>query len=171
MRIGFAKENITPPLGSPLAGYEKPRPATTVLDGLELNAVAFSQGENKAVLIACDLIYVMEESATRIRTLISEATGLSPECVFIHGLHQHTSVRIGNKPHLTNEGIEDEAYLSILFRKFCDVTLLALSDLAPAKMEAGEKEAPSMPMEDTVFVMKFMDDLRGQWGMVYPQER
>lgn len=40
-----------------------------------------------------------------------------------------------------------------------------------AAMAAGKTEAPSMPMEDTVYVMEFMDNLRRQWGMVYPQER
>lgn len=35
----------------------------------------------------------------------------------------------------------------------------------------GKTEAQSMPMEDTIYVMEFMDDLRKQWGMVYPQEK
>ena len=40
-----------------------------------------------------------------------------------------------------------------------------------AALAAGKTEAPSMPMEDTVYVMEFMDNLRKQWGMVYPQEK
>ena len=35
----------------------------------------------------------------------------------------------------------------------------------------GRTESWSMPMEDTVYMMEFMDSLRKQWGMVYPQER
>ena len=35
----------------------------------------------------------------------------------------------------------------------------------------GKKEADSMPMADTVYVMEFMDALRKQWGMAYPQEQ
>lgn len=38
-------------------------------------------------------------------------------------------------------------------------------------LPAGSLESDSMPMEDTIYVMEFMDALRGQWGMVYPQER
>ena len=38
-------------------------------------------------------------------------------------------------------------------------------------LAAGKTEAPSMPMDDTVFVMDFMDSLRRQWGLVYPQEQ
>ena len=40
-----------------------------------------------------------------------------------------------------------------------------------AALAEGKTEAPSMSMDDTVFVMEFMDDLRKQWGMVYPQEK
>ena len=35
----------------------------------------------------------------------------------------------------------------------------------------GRTESWSMPMEDTVYMMEFMDSLRKQWGMVYPQEQ
>ncbi len=38
-------------------------------------------------------------------------------------------------------------------------------------IEEGKKEADSMPMMETVFVMKFMDSLREKWGMVYPREK
>ena len=40
-----------------------------------------------------------------------------------------------------------------------------------AALAEGKTEAPSMPMDDTVCVMAFMDNLRKQWGMVYPQEQ
>ena len=35
----------------------------------------------------------------------------------------------------------------------------------------GKLEADSMPMEDTVHVMEFMDSLRKSWNMVYPKEQ
>lgn len=35
----------------------------------------------------------------------------------------------------------------------------------------GKTESESMPMADTIYVMEFMDNLRRQWGMVYPQEK
>lgn len=42
---------------------------------------------------------------------------------------------------------------------------------AAACIASGKKEAGSMPMEDTIAVMAFMDALRQQWGMVYPREK
>lgn len=35
-------------------------------------------------------------------------------------------------------------------------------------LEEGEKESCSMPLSDTVSVMELMDELRAQWGLVYP---
>ena len=38
-------------------------------------------------------------------------------------------------------------------------------------LKEGRTESWSMPLEDTVYMMEFMDSLRKQWGMIYPQER
>ena len=38
-------------------------------------------------------------------------------------------------------------------------------------VRAGERESRSMPLADSVTVMKIMDQLRGQWGLVYPKEQ
>ena len=37
-------------------------------------------------------------------------------------------------------------------------------------IRTGLTESTSMPMDDTVYVMEFMDNLRKHWGMKYPQE-
>ena len=37
-------------------------------------------------------------------------------------------------------------------------------------LAAGRTESWSMPLADSVYMMEFMDSLRKQWGMVYPQE-
>ena len=38
-------------------------------------------------------------------------------------------------------------------------------------VKEGRYESWSMPLEDSVYMMEFMDNIRKQWGMVYPQER
>ena len=37
-------------------------------------------------------------------------------------------------------------------------------------IEAGELECPEMPHEETLRMMNWMDQLRGQWGMKFPME-
>ena len=51
LKAGFGRIDITPPLGVSVQGYYEKRLADGILDPLELNCVAFSDGENKAVLI------------------------------------------------------------------------------------------------------------------------
>ena len=46
LQAGFARVDVTPPLGNPLAGYFNRREADGVLDPIELNALAVSDGEN-----------------------------------------------------------------------------------------------------------------------------
>lgn len=35
----------------------------------------------------------------------------------------------------------------------------------------GRLESESMPLDDSIFVMEQMDEIRRQWGLVYPQEK
>ena len=38
-------------------------------------------------------------------------------------------------------------------------------------IEGGKGEPDSMPLEESIRVMEFMDSLRAKWGIVYPQEK
>ena len=38
-------------------------------------------------------------------------------------------------------------------------------------IQKGERECPSMPHEETLRVLRIMDGLREDWGLVYPQEK
>ena len=141
-QVGFARVDITPPLGSPLAGYGYKRISDHILDPIELNCVAFSDGENTAVLITEDLLYVMENVATPLRARIAKCCGIPADHVFMQGLHQHTSLRIGTRPHVWGPGFDDKAYLDVLYRKFCDVASLAIADLKDAEMLQAETQTP-----------------------------
>ena len=50
LQAGFGRVNVTPMLGIGIGGYFKPRYAEGILDELEINALALSCGEEKAVL-------------------------------------------------------------------------------------------------------------------------
>ena len=53
---GFASVKVTPPMGNPIPGYYHKRYSEGFLTDLYLRATAFSDGENKAVIFACDAI-------------------------------------------------------------------------------------------------------------------
>ena len=139
LKAGFARLDITPPLGSPMAGYFADRRAEGILDPIELVALALSDGENTAVYITGDLLYVRKNAADPIRQGVADACGLPLENVFIQGLHQHTSLRIGGKPgQLSN--MEDAAYLDVLYRQYRDIAKMAIDDMSDAVVSIAEKE-------------------------------
>lgn len=138
---GFARVDVTPPLGNPLAGYFTEREADGILDPIELNALAVSDGEKTVLVITADFIYVTESAATPIRQSIFEATGIPANCIFVHGLHQHTTIRLGNRnnPSMAH-AVKDKAYLDVVFRKFVDVAKMAIADMAEATIHTAEAE-------------------------------
>ena len=56
LRLGTAAVKITPPLGTPMAGYYLQRGSQGVLDDLYAKAVVLDDGKTMAALVACDLI-------------------------------------------------------------------------------------------------------------------
>ena len=151
-QVGFARVDVTPPLGNPLAGYFVERRADGMLDPIELNAMAAGDGANTVVVITGDFLYVAESAATPIREMISRATTIPVNHIMIHGLHQHTSVRIGNRSVIPMEHtVTDTSYLDLLYRKFCDVAKMAVDDMAEATMWTAQKETA----EPISFIRRF----------------
>ena len=147
LQVGFGRLEITPPLGCPLDGYFRDRYAKGVLDALEVNAIAFSDGENRAVMIAADLLGVDMADVKVIKRLITERLGLAEDHVFISALHQHTSLFL---KHQQRRNLP-ETYADVLYRKFADVAKLALDDLADATMYSGAREVA----EPIAFVRRY----------------
>ena len=56
LSAGFSRVDITPPLGTAMTGYFKERRAKKVLDPLQINCVAFSDGKAKALVMVVDTI-------------------------------------------------------------------------------------------------------------------
>lgn len=147
LKIGFARLDMTPPLGVPMAGYFFERLAEGVLDPLYLNAVAFSDGENAAVVMTCDLEGIASVTMDQWLPQIAETVGLPKEALFIACTHTHTG------PHLAGNtlGKYDEQYDAWLLRRMCDTITMALRDCRPLKeMQVYEGILP-----DTTYVRRF----------------
>ena len=89
LQAGYASVNITPPFGIPLAGYFLERPMDGVLDELEVCALALSDGENKAVIMACDLLGIRAVDLNPVRQAIAERLNMAVEGVLIACTHTH----------------------------------------------------------------------------------
>lgn len=157
LKAGFARVDITPPLGTPIAGYFYERFTKGVLDPLELNALALSDGETTAVVIACDIIGIKSRIATILREKIAARTGVAADHIMISCLHQHTSFVLHNDPppySADMNTVDDIAYLDLLHRKFADVAQMAIDDMADAVAETAAAETAEKISFVRRYVMK-----------------
>ena len=145
MQVGFARVNITPSRGIPVVGYYEKRYASAVLDELEINAVAVASGEEKALLIAMDVLDGGSTAYMReCREKISAATGVPVPAVFIHSTHTHTGPSLdpaddeGEKADMVRE------YCAFVAKRLVDVSEAAIEDLKEAQMSCGMGKAPNI---------------------------
>lgn len=150
LKAGFSRVDITPPLGTYLAGYYEERYATGALEPIELNTIALSDGKTTAVIIISDLQGLRRAWADPIREKVARETGLDISCVSVTALHQHTSYAL--RPGEKNNVIKDHAFLDVLYRKFVDAAKMAINDLADCVISTGEKETS----EPVAFIRRYL---------------
>ena len=150
-QAGFSRLDVTPPLGAELSGYFHIRYAKGVLDPIYLNTLALQDDKTTVILMALDFIGIRLPFIKKLKQRISKRTGVPEDNVIIAALHQHTSCRIdqGSLSDLT-----DETYKDVLFRKMEDGAVMAIEDLAEAKLFSGEKETA----EPISFVRRYVSD-------------
>ena len=142
-KAGFGRVDITPPLGTTIVGYFEERHAKGLLDNLEANALAVSDGERTAVLIATDLLGI--EGVTfnaSLRQRIAASAGVPEEAVYVHSTHTHTGPGAG-KTDAGRTGLFDgtDFYNELLAYRLADVARMAVCDLSPATLAIGRAEA------------------------------
>jgi len=118
---GFARLDITPPLGVAIPGSWKKRVGVGVLDPLFVNAVAFGSDDGYAVMMSLDLLGLYGSFARSLPEKVAEAVGLPKEAVFICCTHTHTSPSLGS----------DTQYDEWLARRLCDAAAIAIRERKP----------------------------------------
>ena len=137
---GYAKTDITPPLGVFMPGYYKDRRAKEILDPLEVVCVAFSDGKTKAVVMQLDTEAVSDYVADDMRDAVVKATGLDRNAIILHASHTHDGGHLAMKQKMGSSSIgrgEDvisETYRRMAITRVADAAVNALADLKPAKL-------------------------------------
>ena len=90
LQIGFARADITPPLGTHLCGYPVLRPADSILDPLHANVLVMQQNDVEVALISLDWISIEAADLETIRHGVFEATAIAPENVTVCVTHTHS---------------------------------------------------------------------------------
>ena len=90
LTAGAAQVDITPPPGTPMAGYYALRGAEGTHDPLKAKALVFEKDGTRVALVALDLIGTTPGVVADARKLIAEQTGISGSHVMISATHSHT---------------------------------------------------------------------------------
>ncbi len=138
-KAGFARLDITPPLGVNMSGYYSQRKAEGILDNLYASTVSVHDGSSTAVIINLDVIGISKGKMLTYRKAIAEKNSMPFEAVFISCTHTHTGPVMDTKLYE-----EDPAYSDYLQRKLCDAATIAIADLKPATVSIGRSTAPGI---------------------------
>lgn len=145
LKAGFARVEIAPPLGCMLTGYYEPRIAKGTLDPLMASAVAFSDGEKRAVLLVLDLLGIRQRTLDGMRDRISANLGIDRAALFVHCTHTHTG------PEVCDGMFESDpvynARLEMLMEQACQ---MALNDLHEARLLCADGS-----VENISFIRRF----------------
>ncbi|MBI3990607.1 MAG: neutral/alkaline non-lysosomal ceramidase N-terminal domain-containing protein [Candidatus Omnitrophica bacterium] len=103
IKVGLAEKDITPPVGTPLAGNAREDYSSKgVYHRLYARAMVVDDGKKRVAIVLVDLIIVTSAMVKVCREKIKEVTGIKEEDIMIAATHTHSGpdvgeLRIGHK--------------------------------------------------------------------------
>lgn len=144
-QAGWGKAKLTPPTGTPLAGYgaRNGAPSTGVHDPLFVKALSVSDGADTAVIVGADMLVVPDNIADAVRAQVSAAIGLPARAILFNATHTHSGAG-GATPGLLARlfaGPYDPALPPPAVQAFTDAILQAHAAMKPARLAHGSADA------------------------------
>ncbi len=135
--IGFARQRITPPLGSQMAGFDaRKHPSDSVHDDLHTRALVLDDGHNQIALVSVEVIAVSAQFSANVRSQVEAATGIAAANVFLSATHTHCGPVTLN--HFFNQGQPlDSVYLTTLADGIVAATKQAYETRRPRTLKNG----------------------------------
>lgn len=147
LHVGFARIDVTPPLGLPLAGYgQRVGFADGVEDPLTVRAVAFRDPRDgaAAVLVSADLVAYAPGTIERFRELVRRdaAIGLDPDAVIVTVTHTHSAPAYHDMFRTYQQNLPGEPEASVAWgedlpRRMHEAVSHALGGARPAKLRVA----------------------------------
>lgn len=167
LRVGFARENITPDYSVPLGGYgnSSTRMSLGFYDYIYTSAIALNIGDDTVIIIENDLQAQVKRVLDEVRQKVSEQTGVPVERVMAGVNHVHSAPDLWNtaEPSI-------EKYTTWLIEKMVNTAVMAWKDMKPATVTSGDTQ-----VENVNFVRHYTladGHVRGpNFGLQYNSEK
>ena len=154
LRVGFAIEDVTPPVGMRVGGNYVSPISTGVHDPLLAKAIVFEQGGEKAALVVIDLTGISLELSTKARVQASQATGIPVGRIIISATHTHGGPQyqgpIRDLEHAKaiadtgRDAAEPIDYTAMVAGRCAKAIERAVAGLKPARLDVGSVEQPGL---------------------------
>lgn len=148
LKAGFSRVDVTPQLGISISGYYVARSAKKILDPLEVNCVAFNDGEKTALVLTVDTLGLENDIIDEARDAIVKATGVESESIFLNSSHTHTGARTTRSLEELRSGSDAEEsleltkfYVKFLISRLADAAVFAIQDMAEASLSIARTHA------------------------------
>lgn len=130
---GAAEVDITPPVGTSLAGSLKPRQSVGIQDPLYVKAIALESGGERLCCVLLDLICLPRAIGDAAAALASKRTGIPASHIVWFASHTHTGPYTAD---MLGDSMPDinRAWLDALPLKFADAVEKAAASMRPARM-------------------------------------
>ncbi len=113
-----------------------------------MSALAVSDGETKALIMAADLLYLKNEESKKCREYIAAFCDIPEDAIFLTCSHTHTGPVVGVAT-ATGETSTPE-YEAFMYNQMRDAAYLALNDLKETEFSVGTGEA-----KNQAFIRRF----------------
>lgn len=147
LTAGVAKSDITPRVGTPLAGYgaRRAQASTGVHDPTEARALILDNGIEKIALVSVDHLGFDHGMVERIRGIASAGTQIRPDHIYIMSSHTHSGggAYMEILPLLANAlaGKFDPEIREFYEQRAAEAIIAANKVLKPARIAIGAGEA------------------------------
>jgi len=143
---GVAKADITPPIGTPLAGYGARRgsPSTGVHDPLEARALIIDNGQEKIALVGVDHLGYDSAMVRRVQSLAAAKTQIKEDRIFIMSSHTHAGGGAYLEIFPILAGKYDAKIRAFYEERAAEAIIAANQNLKRARIAIGAGSAPGI---------------------------
>lgn len=138
-KVGIAKTDITPPIGTLLYGYPSKRISNNILDHISVNALAVSQNGETVVFISAEICSMNLDNCRLVANAVADATGIKPQNVLYSNIHTHSAPITRTS---AGWGTADTAYFEgTLIPQSIETAKKAIAFMKDAVMAVGQTES------------------------------
>ena len=164
---GFSKVCISPPVGSPLAGFAARQGVSTgVHDDLFARALVLENADAAIALVSVDVLALPSEFVRRVRAMIQQRTGIQQDAIMIASTHTHSGP-VTIKTFFNPEGSVDATYMDRLARAIEESVAAGWRERFPARVGVGtghvagvgvnRRSADQRPVDEEIGIIKVED--------------